>query len=214
MRIYKQADKKKDERIPDGETLALYIKSLKLYLSDNPRMDSGLADLISKLPSDRQVRQNFSKQECKLIYQTLEYVWSKITGSPIVSEKEVIKAPETLSGSYIMLRNGLLLSGINTYDIIRQNIGMIGSLLGISGMTLQEYLARKPEEIIRLVIKNGALRLFISQDKCFYAQCSSDTYGEWARDKIRKLDFKNKIVKIIDLNSVFKGWASGIVVRL
>ena len=215
MRIYKQADKKRDEGIPNGETLALYIKSLKLYLKDNPRMDAGLADLISKLPSDRQVRQDFSKQECKLIYETLEYVWPKISGSPIVSEKEVISAPESLSGSYIMLKNGLMLKGVNSYDIIKSNGLMICSLLGISGLAFHEYLARKPNDIIGLILKHGAMRLYIDNDKKMFVQCSEDTYADWGRKKIQKLDFpKGKIVRIVDFKVPYCGWSNGVLLRL
>ena len=213
MRIYKQADKK-SQRIPDGETLALYVGSLKLYLSDNPDIDSGTADLIEKLPAPREIRQNFSKQECKIIYETVEYLWTKITKNPIVSEKEIIKAPESLQGSYWMMSGGILLKNVNHYTCIKQNGLMICSLLGISGMAFQEYLSRKPNDIIALVLKYGGIRLFISKDKKLYAQMSQETYRDWGLTKLRKLDFPTKIVRIIDFKVPYEGWKNGVLVRI
>lgn len=214
MRIYKQADTKLDKRLPDGETLALYVRSLKLYLKDNPQLDDGLADLIKRLPSDREVRQNFSKQECKIIYETLEYLWQKITGSKIISEKEIIKAPETLFGSYWMLSNGILLHGVNHYTIIKQNELMIGSLLGVGGMTMQEYLCSRPNKLIGFIIKCGGIRMFVTKKKELYTQMSPKTYAKWGKNKIRNFDFPLKIVKVIDFKVPYEGWSSGIALKL
>ena len=63
MKIYKTADKKIEERMPSGESLALYTQTLKMYLKDNPDLDILYANLIKKLPSPRQIKQDFSKQE-------------------------------------------------------------------------------------------------------------------------------------------------------
>jgi hypothetical protein len=212
-KITKMADKI-DDRLPNGEQMSLYVLTLKQYLKDNPNISEEWKELISKLPSPRQVRQDFSMQELKLLYETVEYLWEKITGQKIIEDKEIIRAPESLSGNYLMIANGILLKGINTNDIIRRNQSLLCSLLDISGMTMMEYLSKRPNDLVKFIIKNGALRLFITKDKRFYAQCSSETYGEWAGKKIRKLDFKKKVVKLIDLRANYSGWKSGIVIIL
>jgi len=211
--IHKIADKK-TEHMPDGEALALYVQTLKQYLKDNPNICDEWKDLISKMPAPRKVRQDFSLQECKILYESLEYLWEKITGERIIPEKEIILAPESLTGNYWMLNNGVLLSGVNHYTIIKQNTNLICSLLGIGGMTLQEYLCSRPNKLIAYIIRNGGVRLFITQDKRLYAQMNPKTYGDWGRNKIRKLDFPLKAVKLIDIKAPYEGWASGITVKL
>lgn len=212
MKIIKTADKR--DRMPDGEQMALYVKTLKQYIKDNPNVNEEWINLIDRMPSPRQIRQDFSIQEIKVLYETVEYLWKKITNNPIIPDKEVISAPETLMGNYWMFNNGILLQGINHYDIIKRNTGLICSLLDINGMTLQEYLCSHPNKLIYFIIKNGGLRLFITKDKRLYAQMSAKTYGKFARNKIRKLDFKNKVAKVIDLKAKYEGWASGITIKL
>ncbi len=213
MKIYKTADKI-DEKLPDNEALALYCKTLKMYLKDNPNLDEQYANSIRKLPSPRQIRQDFSFQESKILYVTLEYLWKKITKQEIIPEKVIHKAPETLEGCYWMMANGILLKGLNHYTIVKQNNILFCTLLDIGGMTMQEYLHSPPDQLIRFIIKSGALRLFIDKNKKLYAQCTPQTYGEWAKEKIQKLDFQFKAMKVIDLKIPYEGWESGILIRL
>lgn len=202
------------DRLPNGEQMALYVQTLKRYLIDNPKICDEWKDLIEKLPSPRKIRQDFSLQEIKLLYETVGYLWKNITKTDLIPEEELIRAPETLSGNYLMIANGILLKGINVHDIIRRNTQLICSLLNIGGMTIQEYLGRKPNDLVKFILKNGALRLFITEDKRFYAQCSPECYAKWSKNKIRKLDFKKKVVKLIDFRVEYKGWSSGISVIL
>jgi hypothetical protein len=81
-------------------------------------------------------------------------------------------------------------------------------------MVLQEYLSGDPNQLIRLVLKHGALRLFITSDKRFFSQCSPETYGKWAKKKIQKLDFKKRVVKLVDFKREYNGWKSGLVIIL
>lgn len=212
IQIMKIAEMKGE--IPDGESLALQIQVLKMHLKDNPKLDKSLAELIQKMPAPRQVRQNFSRKECEILYETVEFLWKKMTGTKLVPEKNIQKAPETLQGNYWLLRNGVLLHGLNHYSIAKANTNLICSLLDIGGWLFQEYMSGQPNNLIYLIIKHGGVRLFINKDRKFYAQCSSETYGKWGRNKIRKLDFKKKIVKIIDLRAKYLGWKSGISVIL
>jgi len=207
MKLVKIADNK---NIPSGEELALFVQSLKMYLKDNPGTE--YADLISQLPSPRIIRQDFSLQECKILYETVEYLWKKVAGQKIISD--TIKAPETLKGNYWLLNNGILLNCINHFDGAKRNMSLICSLLDISPMVFMEYLSGHPNKLIHLIIRNGGIRLLIDQKKNLYAQMNSKVYGEYGRSKIKKLDFKNKIIKVIDLRVNYLGWKSGIVIRL
>jgi hypothetical protein len=213
MKTIKTADKI-DEKLPSGEQMALYVLTLKQYLIDNPTISNEWKDLIKKLPAPRQVRQDFSIQELKLLYETVEYLWKLITKSPIIGEEEIIKSPESLSGNYWLLNKGILLQGINHFSIAKQNSQLICSLLNIGGMAFQEYLSSPPHNLIYFLIKNGGVRLFITRDRRMYCQMSPETYAKFGRDKIRKLDFKKKVVKLIDLRAEYKGWGSGICVIL
>lgn len=207
MKLTKLADSKK---VPHGEEMSLIIQALKLYLKDNPNTE--YANLISQLPSPRLVKQEFSLQECKILYETLEYLWKNVTGQKIVTD--VIKAPETLSGTYWLLNKGILLHGTNSFDIAKKNMSLMCSLLDISPMIFLEYLSGKPEKLIHLIIRHGGIRLLIDPAKSLWAQMNSKVYGSFGRSKIKKLDFKNKIIKVIDLKARYNGWSSGILVRL
>jgi hypothetical protein len=219
-KIYKIAKENKDidmdnidKKLPSGEALSLIIQTLKEYLRDNKnnsKVPEEWKDLISRLPSPRQVKMDFSHQECKVLYETLEYLWKNITKEKIIPDEEVIPAPEKLMGNYWMISNGILLEGINSYDILKRNSNIICSLLGLSMMTLQEYLCNKPNTLIKYILRNGGVRLFITKDGRLYAQMSSEVYGKWGKAKIKKLDFKKKVIKVVDLKVEYNGWKSGI----
>ena len=97
MKINKIANR--EDKMPNGEEMALYVQTLKRYIIDNPNVDEELIELINKVPSPRKIRQDFSFQEIKILYETVEYLWKKITGGAIIPDKEIIKSPETLKGN-------------------------------------------------------------------------------------------------------------------
>jgi hypothetical protein len=213
LRIIKLGQKQEDSNTPDPETLSLYVESLKIHLKDNKNLSQQFKEIIQNLPTPRTIRKDMSYEECKVLYETVEFLWKNITGNKIVSEKEIVKAPEKLSGNYWLLGKGILLSGLNHHGIIRQNCPLISSILNIGGITLQEHLAGEPNKLMKLIIKNDGIRMFVDKNK-LWIQCNSKVYGDWVRKKIKDMDFKEKIVKIIDLKADYKGWISGISVRL
>jgi hypothetical protein len=218
IKIYKIADQNKiNQKLPSGEALSLIIQTLKEYLRDNKnnsKVPEEWKDLISRLPSPRQVKMDFSHQECKVLYETLEYLWKNITKEKIIPDEEIIPAPEKLMGNYWMIANGILLEGINSHDIIRKNANIICSLLNLSMMTLQEYLCNKPNTLIKYILKNGGVRLFITKDGRLYAQMNSEVYGKWGKAKIKKLDLKKKVIKVVDLKVDYKGWQNGVSILI
>lgn len=211
VKIYKIA---KADDVPDSNTIGAYIETLTLYYKDNKGMDPVLANLIQNLPSARQVKRDFSEKQCQILFETIQFLWRKLTGQDIVKESKITHAPESLSGSYWMLPNGVLLHGLNHFSIAKQNTSLFTSLLNINGFALQEYMHGGPEQLIHFIIKNGGVRMFINQEKGFFVQLSDETYSKWAGEKLKKYDFKKKIVRIIDLKSPYRGWKSGIPVKV
>jgi hypothetical protein len=204
----------KEKDYPPVEDIAVYVESLKLYLKDGVVKDKELVRLIENLPSPINISKRLSNEEVKVIFQTVGYLWSKITGHSIIEDSKIESKKETLCGNYWIIKKGIILEGVNHYSIIKQNLELFRSLLNINAFALHEKLSSRPDELIKLAIDHGGVRLFISKDKRFYAQCTDTTYGEWAKNKIRKYDFNKKIVKVIDSSRPYKGWKSGLVVVL
>ncbi|GAF77777.1 unnamed protein product, partial [marine sediment metagenome] len=67
---------------------------------------------------------------------------------------------------------------------------------------------------IRFILENGGVRLFVNKNKKLYAQMSSTIYGKFGKKKIKKYDFPERIVRIIDFKAPYKGWKSGIAIKL
>ena len=201
------------EDTPKAEVLAAYVESLKMYERDNPQFDEEFSRLISTLPSPTKILKDFSIQECIVLFETVNYLWKKVVGKDIISENKLYDKPETLQGSYWMLSNGILLKGLNHYSIIKQNTNMFSTLLKLNGFALQEYLGSNPEEVIRYILENGGVRMFVNVDKEAFFQMSEQTYAEWGRNKVKKFEFKPKTIKVIDFKVPYRGWKSGVAIR-
>ena len=211
--IYKIAANIKEEEVPDAETLATYIEAINLCRKDNTLSNESIK-IIDSLPTPRQIRMDFSNQECVILFETIKYIWRKLTGKDIVEENKIQKAKGTLMGNYWMLKNGVLLNGINHYTMIKNNANLFSSLLHINGLVLQQKLAIHPFNAIELVLRHGGIRMFINNDRKMYVQMSEDTYAKWGKSKIQKYDFKDRIVRIVSFKKLFNGWKSGLAVKL
>jgi hypothetical protein len=163
------------------------------------------------MPSSNYVKLNMSEWDCYVLYDVIRWVWKEITGNDIVNDNKVSKK-ETLMGNYWMLNNGVLLQGTNHYSIVKQNINIFCSLLGINSMVIHSKLSSTPNDLIKTIIDNGGMRMFITKDKRAYFQLNDTAYTEWGREKIKGLDFDHRIVKLISLETNFTGWDSGITV--
>ena len=211
-RIYKIA--REEVEVPDAQTLALYTETLKSYIRDIPDLSEEIVEIVKSLPAPKKIRHDFSIKECEILFESIAYVWKKITGQKLIQEQEIINPPETLFGNYWLINNGILLHGVNHYGIIKQNASLLCALLKINGFALQEYLGSRPNDLIKFIIDNGGVRMFVNKNKKLYAQMSPETYGKWGRAKVKKYDFKLKAVKVIDLRAPYKGWKSGITIKL
>jgi len=199
--------------VVNPDDLSLYIRSLKLFNKQKKIKNDELIELVTSLPAPEKLKE-FSNAECGVLYETANYLWKAITGKEINDQIKTQTAKETLMGNYWLLNNGILLSGINHFSIIKQNSHLVNSLLDIGQMLIQQYLSLSPNHLIFLVIKNGGVRLFVNKDKKMFAQMNEKTYADWGRAKIKKYNFKDKLVKIIDLDSDYEGWKSGVGVVL
>lgn len=199
---------------PSADVLGSYVESLKLFAKDNHKIDSRLKSVIDSLPSPASIRGNMSDEEGKLLYETVDWAWKKITGHDIVQELQVSKAPEQLMGNYWMLKNGVILSGENHFTIIKNNLNMFSALLNVGANTLLGHMASSPDKVIFCVIANGGMRVYVNSKKDFYCQMSAETYSDWGRIKVKHLDFPTKVVKVVDVRQGYNGWESGIPVRL
>lgn len=204
----------KSDYVPEVDDIASFVDSLKIYLKNDEIKDENIKNIVKSLPSPRKIKMDMSKEECKIIFETVRWAWKEITGKDLIELSRKEEKPETLMGNYWMLKNGLLLHGTNHYTMVKQNTNIFSSLLNINGLVLQEKLSRNPEQLIKTIIDYGAVRMFISKDKRSYFQMNDKIYAEWGRNKVKKLDFKNKIVKLIDKKCNYKGWSSGITIIL
>jgi hypothetical protein len=202
------------KKIPDAEELAAYVEALNIHLENGKIKDPKIEKLVKRLPYPDLIRIRFSEEECRIVFESIGYAWEKITGQDIVEESKIERAPKGLEGNYWMISNGILLEGPNHFTIIKQNMGLFATLLNISTFVLHEKIASPPDELIKTIIDHGGMRIFVNKDKKMYCQVNPQTYSKWARAKIKKLDFKKKIVKVVDPSRPYKGWTTGITVLL
>jgi len=204
----------KEEDYPSTDDIASYAEALKLYVMEGEIQDKELVRLVSNLPEPNVIRKRLSDQEARILFQTIGYVWKKITKKSIIEDSKVMAKPDTLEGNYWLLAKGILLNGVNHYSIIKQNFELFRTLLGINAFAMHEKLAAQPNELIKLILDHGGLRVFVSKDKRAYFQLTDETYSKWGGKKIRKYAFKKKMVKLLDKTRPYRGWESGIYITI
>ncbi|MFA7219343.1 MAG: hypothetical protein WC119_02445, partial [Synergistaceae bacterium] len=203
-----------DKKIPDAEDLAAYVEALNIHLENGKIKDKKIESLVKRLPYPDSIRMGFSEQECRILFDSIAYAWKEISGQDLVEESKIEHPPKGLEGNYWMIMNGVILEGPNHFTIIKQNQNMFANLLNISAFVIQEKMASPPDELIKTVIDHGGMRIFIDKKNKGYFQLSDKTYSEWGREKIKGLDLKEKIVKVIDRSTPYRGWSSGVLVKL
>ena len=203
-----------NEDLISAKDIAAYVEALKLCLSKNQIKDPDIAEHVKKLPSPTHILKRLSIEEIRILTESVGYLWKKVTNNNIIEESKIQRAPETLQGNYWMLTKGVILEGPNHYTIIKRNMNLFIELLDINAFAMHDRLASNPNDVIKLVLDHGAMRIFINDKGESYFQLTDDTYTEWGKNKIRKYEFKKKITKVIDKRQPFKGWRSGITVLL
>jgi len=199
--------------IPEPSALAAYVKTLKLYMEDN-NVKPELKRLIAGLPSPRTIKSRLSWEECKILFVTINHLWKNVVGKDITEENYIDEAQQKFLGNYWIFKNGIMVNGENHFTAIKRDSGLVITILELNGFSLQYYLSTSPNKLIKYILKNGGVRMFVNKDNKGFFQMTEDTYAKWGRDKVRKYDLKSKTVKIIDLKVPYNDWKSGIVIKL
>ena len=198
------------EIVPDVTTLAHMVQALRLQLDDN--IDEESRKIISELPSKKQIL-GYSSSECAVIYEILRYLWKKLGGININQDQKFENHFEHLSGSFWILKNGLMIGGENHFTIIKRNLDLFSTLLNIGSFEMHSALSSSnPDTIIKMVIDGGAIRALF-KEKIGYFQVNDRVYGEWGINKIRKFELKEKFINVLNKKSSYDGWKSGILIK-
>jgi hypothetical protein len=194
--------------------VASYIEALNVALRDGEIKQAEVVGVLHSLPSPEHVRRHLSDEEAKVLFESVRWAWKETSGKDITETFNFEPPPETLLGNYWMLKNGVLLHGVNHYGIVKRNLSMFATLLKIDPFVLHQKLAGTPQELVKLVIDNGGMRIFITSDKRAYFQMNDKVYTNWGRSKVKGLDFSKRVVKLVDPTTRFNGWNSGITLKL
>lgn len=198
----------------DAHEVASYIEALNIALKDGSVKSPEVIGVLHSLPSPEHVRRHLSHEEAKILFESVRWAWKEVTGKDITETFNFVPAKETLMGNYWMMKNGVLLHGVNHYVIIKRNLSLFATLLDLQPFVLHQKLSGEPNDLIKYVIDNGGLRIFVTLDKRAYFQMNDQVYTNWGRAKVKGFDFQNKFVKLIDATSSFNGWKSGISLNL
>lgn len=201
--------------VPTPENIALYIESLRLQLKKaQSTLSPEVLHAIGSLPPSSVVKK-LGNKECAILFETVRWLWKKISGEDINDNEKKSKPVEFFMGHYWILKNGMFLEGVNHYTIIKQNLNLFAEILNVDASVFIHAMSLGDnEKLIFIAMANGAIRAFFNDKKECFAQMSAKTYGEWGRNKIQKLDFPEKHIKIIDVNKPYAGWDTGIFVRV
>ena len=194
--------------------VASYVEALNVSLLNGDITELEVVGVLHSLPTPHHIRRHLSDEEAKVIFESVRWIWKETSGKDISETLNFVPAKESLLGNYWMLKNGVMLHGINHYGIIKRNLSMFSELLGIDAFILHQKLAGTPGDLIKLIIDHGAMRMFITADKRAYFQMNDTIYKNWGRAKVKKLDFSPRIVKVIDPSIKYDGWNSGITLKL
>jgi len=198
----------------NANEVASYIESLNIALRDGEIKKEEVIGVLHSLPSPEHVRRHLSDEEAKVLFESVRWAWKEVSGKDITETFNFEPAPETLLGNYWILKNGVLLHGVNHYGIIKRNLSLFSTLLKMDAFVLHQKLAGTPQDLIKLVIDNGGMRVFITSDKRAYFQMNDQVYKNWGRAKVKGFDFPKRIVKLIDPSSKYDGWNTGITLNL
>jgi len=212
VRIVK-ADKKE---APDAEQIAACADALALYRSDHHQaMDKDLAKMIGNLPSRYRILREQDPVSLGILFDTIAYIWRKVTGKDV---RDLVEAPASksseLDGCYWLLPGGLMIGGLNHFAAAKRHRGVICALLGIDRFDFERCMARKPDEVIGLIVSKGGVRVLVKRsDSSVFMQATESSWPV-AKRKISKLPHKVRTVKIVDLSVPYAGWSSGIPVSV
>lgn len=204
-----------EDDIPyDGDELANIVDILRLYRRDNPHeLNKQSKEMIDNLPSKYMVRKEMNRYELKMLYKTLGHLWKQVTGERLSDMERPVRPNQEaqhLDGCYWLLPGEILVSGFNHYDAAKKHKGAICRLLNINPIIFEKALASEPHRVIETVLKNHGVRVVVDRDNSsVFMQCSERSWPT-ARNKLRKMYHKKKVLRVLDKSKPFESWDSGV----
>jgi hypothetical protein len=196
------------------DTLSLYVDTLKLHLAQGKIQDKNVIEIIELFPCQSKILYELSNEEIKIIFESVGWAWRQVTGDDIEKDINHMSKQQEMDGNYWILNKGITLKGVNSYQIVKKHLDLFSSILKIDPFVLHQRLSTHPNDLIKTVICNGGMRVFVNKDNKAYFQLNQKAYSEWGKSFILNLDAKEKFVKLIDTRASFTGWASGILIKL
>jgi hypothetical protein len=192
------------------EYILSLIDTLRLHTENNPRCSNELREAISNLPSKWNLV-NLTTISMAPLLKTIEGIWKQITDGPLPEEHYAApQEAKDVDGNFWLLPGGVMIHGTNHFSAAKANKGLICSLLSINPLIAERAFAGPPEEIIGLMLKNGAIRTHIDRNtSSVLMQCTQHSWTETLK-KIVRMYHKNRTVKVIDTSKPYHGWESGV----
>ena len=198
--------------VPDAETLAAYIDSIKLMAEGSSvDTDRSVKRLVSNLPSRHQVLKAMDDTDKTILYDSVRYVWKKLTGQEIPERAPTdTEKDNVMDGCYWLLPGGVEVHGLNHYSAAKNHRGLVCALLDINPLVFEYKMNQNPAELIALVAYTGGIRMMVKRNSNSVFMQTTESSWPWARDKIKKMYHANKVVKVLDLSKPYLGWESGV----
>jgi len=146
------------------EVLASFVDTILLHRAgQGEHFPKELYQQIDRLPSRFYILRRMSSAEHGVLFENIQDIWKKVTGTALPDDHEVKPAPSAvdLDGNFWMIPGGMLLKGFNHYATAKRHKALLCSLLDINPYIFEQKLHSDPKGLIRLIINQGGVRLNI-----------------------------------------------------
>jgi hypothetical protein len=198
---------------PSPEVLASMIESIKIHYEDHSSsFDTSDTKIVSALPSRNFVLNEMDDAKRDILYRSVRHLWKRMTGKdPNLSVGS--NDAHNLNGAYWLLPGGIIVSGFNHFQTIKENKLLFCSLLDINPIVFERMLVSGDvHEIIGLVISRGGVRMLVDRSKQSVIMQTTEASWPWVKSKLEKMYHKHKRAKVLDLSKPYEGWVSGVTI--
>jgi hypothetical protein len=200
--------------IPSAQEMVALIDSIRLSAKSR-EVDKDVAKMIENLPSSQPVLNDMDETQLGLLYETVGHIWRKLSGQKI-SDVSIEHHPtdmDKLDGNYWFLPGGMMLHGFNHFSIAKSHRDLICRLLDINPFVFEHKLGSQDHnDLIWLVLSCGGVRVMVERGESKIFMQTTEKSWPWVRDKLKKMYHKKRIVKVLDSETPYEGWSSGITV--
>ena len=200
-----------------ADVLSSYVETLSLFRGEyGSTVTKDISKMIDNLPPRSFINSSMDSVERQLLFQTVGHIWKTLTGASIketMGGRVNFSRDKNLDGNYWMMPGGILVGGFNHFAAAKNHRNLLCSILGINQFVFEaKALEKSPEELIRLVLTHGGIRVKIDRGNNQVFMQTSERSWPWAREKARRMYHKKKMVKVLDARQPYKGWKSGVPV--